>query len=216
MGFLSDMFGGASKKAAKANMAMLSGLKTEGMNYIDQGQQQSQGYLNEAKGLYGDLTGTSQGNLGYYKDALGLNGAQGSADALSRFQAGPGYDFTMSQGLDALNRTAAARGQLNSGNTNIDTLRYATGLADNTWQSYLNNLQGYDQQQNNNMLTGIAGQAGALGGLSNLTQGGVDQRLNLASEIVNGQMGANNQLAQARNQGASAGLSLLGLGLGYL
>lgn len=216
MGFLSDMFGGASKKAAKANMAMLSGLKTEGMNYIDQGQQQSQGYLNEAKGLYGDLTGTAQGNLGYYKDALGLNGAQGSADALSRFQTGPGYDFTLNQGLDALNRTAAARGQLNSGNTNIDTLRYATGLADNTWQSYLNNLQGYDQQQNNNMLTGIAGQAGALGGLSNLTQGGVDQRLNLASEIVNGQMGANNQLAQARNQGASAGLSLLGLGLGYL
>src|SRR5690606_3173909 len=48
MGFLSDMFGGASKKAAKANMAMLSGLKTEGMGYINQGQQQSQGYLNEA------------------------------------------------------------------------------------------------------------------------------------------------------------------------
>src|SRR5690606_23159255 len=166
MGFLSDMFGGASKKAAKANMAMLSGLKTEGMGYIDAGQAESKGYLNEAKGLYGDLTGTSQGNLGYYKDALGLNGAQGSADALSRFQAGPGYDFTMSQGLDALNRTAAARGQLNSGNTNIDTLRYATGLADNTWQSYLNNIQGYDQQQNSNMLTGIAGQAGALGGLS--------------------------------------------------
>lgn len=216
MGFLSDMFGGASKKAAKANMAMLSGLKTEGMNYIDQGQQQSQGYLNEAKGLYGDLASTAQGNLGYYKDALGLNGEAGSSAALDRFQAGPGYDFTMSQGLDALNRTAAARGQLNSGNTNIDTLKYATGLADNTWQSYLNNLQGYDQQQNNNMLTGITGQAGALGGLSNLTQGGVDQRLNLASEIVNGQMGANNQLAQARNQGASAGLSLLGLGLGYL
>lgn len=216
MGFLSDMFGGASKKAAKANMAMLSGLKTEGMGYIDQGQQQSQGYLNEAKGLYGDMATRGAAGLDYLPDALGLGGAEGNARTMERFQAGPGYDFTLSQGLDALNRTAAARGQLNSGNTNIDTLKYATGLADNTWNTWLDRITGYDAASRDFYKTGTAGQAGALGGLSSLTQGGVDQRLNLASEIVNGQMGANNQLAQARNQGASAGLSLLGLGLGYL
>src|SRR5690606_40585715 len=60
-----------------------------------------------------------------YKDALGLSGAEGSAAARERFQTGPGYEFAMSQGLDALERRAAARGQLNSGGTSLDTLTFA-------------------------------------------------------------------------------------------
>lgn len=216
MGLFDSLFGGSAKKAARQNQAMLGGLKTEGMGYIDAGKQESQGYLQGIGDLYSGMTGTAQGNLGYYKDALGLNGAEGNAAALERFQAGPGYEFTLNQGLDSLDRRAAARGQLNSGNTNIDTVNYATGLANNTWNDYLTRLGGYDQQQNQNMLTGMAGQAGSLGSLADLSQNAVGQKLNLSSEIVNGMMAANNQRASASAQGASNGFGLIGSLLGFL
>ena len=221
MGFFDDVFGGgAGKKAARQNQSLLSGLKTEGMGYIDQSQQASQGYLEQAGGLYSGLADASLENLDYYSDALGLNGSEGSTAALDRFQTGPGYEFQMTQGLDALARTAAARGQLNSGNTNIDTLSYASGLANQEWDDYLGNLQAYDSQQNSNYLTGLGGQAGSLGSLADLSQSTADKKLNLSSEVVNGQMGANNAYATAKNQGIgnigsliSGGVKLLS---GYL
>lgn len=210
-GFIGDLLGGsATKKAAKQNTALLNGMKTEGLGYINAGQDQSAGYLNEAGDIYSGLADRSLSNLDYYKNALGLNGAEGSATALSQFQAGPGYEWQMSQGLDALNRTAAARGQLNSGNTNIDTLTYASGLANQEWNNWLSNLASYDNQQNNNYLTGLSGQATSLGSLADLAQGGVNQKLGLTSSITSGLMGANNQYASGANQQAQGFGSLFG------
>ena len=40
--------GGAQKKAAKKNMALLNGMKTEGMGYIDQGNDTAAGHLGAA------------------------------------------------------------------------------------------------------------------------------------------------------------------------
>src|SRR5690606_34867672 len=145
---------------------------------------------------------------------------EGSAAALDRFQTGPGYEFAMGQGLDALERRAAARGQLNSGGTSLDTLTYAHGLAAQEWDDYLGNLQGFDAANRGMYMTGAAGQAGALGGLADLAGQTTDRRLNLASEVTNGRMGANNAYAEAKNQGLGnlggligGGMKLLG---GYL
>ena len=43
-------------------------------------------------------------------NALGLNGPAGNAAATAAFQAGPGYQFALEQGLEGINRTANAAG----------------------------------------------------------------------------------------------------------
>jgi hypothetical protein len=80
-----------------------------------------------------------------YADAMGLNGAEGRARAEQSFKTGPGYRFTFDQGIDALNRSRNARGALNSGGTDLDALKFGTGLADQTWQSWLAGLSPYNQ-----------------------------------------------------------------------
>jgi hypothetical protein len=53
------------------------------------------------------------------------------------------YGFSLDQGLQALNRTHAAAGNPASGNADADTLKYATGLANSTYGSYLSGLSPY-------------------------------------------------------------------------
>lgn len=216
MGFLSDIFGGAGKTAARSNMNLLNGFETKANQQIDAGSAAAGDYLGQAGDIYSGLADRSLGNLDFYKDALGLNGQGGSTAALDRFQTGPGYEFQMNQGLDALDRRAASRGQLNSGNTNIDTLNYSQGLANQEWGGWLDRLQGFDSQQNQNYMAGLGGQAGTLGSLADLELGTTDRRLNVGSEVLNGRMGANNDLATARNQGVSNFGSILSGGMKLL
>lgn len=101
------------------------------------------------------------GSLEMLRNSLGLNGQTGKEAALAAFQgANPGYQFAMDQGLQALDRSAAKRGMLGSGNMQIDLNKYAQGLANQQygdWQSKiggltqlgLNAAQGMTGQQNN-------------------------------------------------------------------
>lgn len=216
MGFLSDIFGGATKDAARANMGAINKFDKKGNAYIDAGSTEAKGYLEDAGDIYSGLADRSLDNLGFYKDALGLNGEGGSTAALDRFQTGPGYEFQMNQGLDALDRRAAARGQLNSGNTNIDTLNYSQGLANQEWGGWLDRLQGFDSQQNSNYLAGLGGEAGSLGSLADLAGQTTDRRLDLGSAVLGARTSANNQLAEGRNQGVGAFGSILSGGLKFL
>lgn len=216
MGLFDSIFGNPAADAAAQNRGELKKLKKEGMGYIDAGQQQSQGYLTEAGGIYDDMAAKGLAGLDFLPDALGLNGAAGSSAARERFQTGPGYEFAMGQGLDALERRAAARGQLNSGGTSLDTLSFAHGLADQEWDDYIASLTGFDTANRGMYMAGAGGKAGTLGGLADLSQRGVDQKLNLSSEIVNGMMGANNAAAAGSAQNTSNGLGLLGAGLKFL
>ena len=205
--------GNETKKAAKRNDALLTGFETKGTGYIDAAHAGAKGYLDQAGGLYKGIADLGAGNMGYYRDALGLNGADGSAAARDRFQTGPGYEFAMDQGLNALERRAGAQGRLQSGNTGLDTLTYATGLANQEWGGYLDRLQGYDTQNTNLYAQGAAGQAGNFGSLADLELGIGDRRLNLGSEVLNGRMGASNQKATGAQQqigGIAGGIAGLG------
>ena len=219
MGFLSDIFGGATKNAARENMRAIGDFNKQGQQWIDQGNTEAQGHLQGVGDIYSGLADRSLGNLDHYKNALGLNGAEGSATALSQFQTGPGYEFAMNQGLDSLDRRAAQRGMLSSGNTNTDSIAFSQGLANQEWGGYLDRLQGYDQQQNSNYLTGLGGQAGSLSDLAGLAGQTTDRKLGLGSAVLGANMGAQNQLAAGRNQGVSNAFGLAGAGLkmaGYL
>ena len=52
----------------------------------------------------------------------------------------PGYQFAYDQGLEAVNRTAAAKGQLGSGNRLYDLTKYGQGLASQTYNNTVSQL----------------------------------------------------------------------------
>ena len=161
MGMFDIFTGQGTRDAAAAREAGLIRGRSAAYGQIDSGSDELRRAYGEA-GKYWDPV--YQGNLkGFssYGDALGLGGADGHARAREAFRTSPGYEFSLNSGLDALDRRAAARGQLASGNTNLDTINYAKGLADQEWGNYVSRLAPY--------LTGAqtatAGRAGISTGL---------------------------------------------------
>lgn len=77
---------------------------------------------------------------------LGLSGQDAANTARETFQTSPGYDFQMDQGIGALDRSAAARGMLNSGRQSKDLMRFGQGLANQDYRNYLSDLTGLGNQ----------------------------------------------------------------------
>lgn len=102
----------------------------------------------------------------------------------TQFRADPGYQFALDEGQRALERSAAARGSLNSGGTLKALTRYAQGMADQQYGTW------YDRQR--------AVQGDTYNRLANLA--GVGQTATTQT----------NQAAQ--NMGAQIGQSLSGIG----
>lgn len=73
--------------------------------------------------------------------ALGAGPTPGVPD-FSRFTNSPDYQFAFDQGLLALDRSAAAKGQLLGGGHTKDVLAFANGLAAQQYGNYFNRLMG--------------------------------------------------------------------------
>jgi hypothetical protein len=222
MGFFGDMFGGAAEKeAADKNRALYGDYQNKGSGYLSTGYTNAKGDLNSALGAYqplSDLAKKYTGGTDMYLNALGLNGQTGSDAATAAFQKGPGYEFTLGQGLDAINRRRAAGGMLNSGNADIDAQKFGTGLADQTWNGWLSNLQGVNQNALSATSGAAAGQAGAYGSMANLETTNAGDQIGLLGNTTSGMASANNTEAAGRAAGAKnllgAGLSLASLAAG--
>lgn len=97
---------------------------------------------------------------------LGLKGGDLQQNAFSQFQETPGYQFGLDQGVNAIDRSAASRGMLNSGRTLKELQRFGQGYADQEFNNYLNRLAGTAGvgQSSTNALAQVgqnfAGQAG--------------------------------------------------------
>ena len=84
------------------------------------------------------------------------NAAGDQAAAFGRFQTSPGYQFRLQQGVNALDRSAAARGMVLSGAQGKALTDYGQGVASNEYGNYiggLNTMSGRGAQG----VTGIAG-----------------------------------------------------------
>lgn len=79
--------------------------------------------------------------IGAGSDALSKLNAVNSGD-YTGFEHSPDYQFSLSQGLQGLDRSAAARGSLNSGGQSADVLKFASGLASQNLGNYTNRLMG--------------------------------------------------------------------------
>jgi hypothetical protein len=128
---------------------------------------------------------------------------------MNQFQQDPGYAFRLSEGMKALDRTAAARGGLLSGSTLKGAQRYGQEMGS---QEYMNAFNRYQTERNaqlnplqslagvgqtaTNTLTGAAGQMG-----QNLATG----YGNVANARASGYVGGTNALTSA-----------LGTGLNYM
>lgn len=219
--FLSTLFGGgAETDAANANKALYQQYLDQGNKDLATGYQTSQGALNNALGAYqplSDLAGKYTQGTDLYLNSLGVNGAAGNAAATQAYQQSPGYQNTLNQGLDAITRQRAASGMLNSGNTSIDTMNYATGLANNDYTNWQNQLAGV----NNNALSATSGaasgQAGVYGAQSDLSQQNAQNQVGLLGNYTSGNAAANNSQAAGEAAGAKnllgGALSLASLGL---
>ena len=168
-------------------------------NYaLDIGKAESLNALRAARGAYDPVAalGSKYGaGTSLYMDSLGAGGAEGNQRAVDAFQAGPGYDWQLGQGLDAINRRRAAAGMLNSGNADIDTMKFGQGLANQEYGNWQTRLAGLINPELSATSGAAAGRAGSDLAQAQLYQTNAGNRVGVAGNVAQGTAGANTGIA---------------------
>lgn len=107
------------------------------------------------------------GALGALASIYGLGGKPQSFD---RFTASPDYQFNLQEGLGALEKSAAARGGLYSGQAMKAAQRFGSGLASQQFADYFNRMQGIAGMGTNATNTLLNAGAGYAQNTGNLMQ----------------------------------------------
>jgi len=132
-----------------------------------------------------------------------------SAPTLADVQNTPGYQFQLQTGVDALDKSAAAKGNLFSGTQGTELERFGTGLADSTYNEAYNRALSTYQTNLNALLAGTgvgqtaAGQEGQLGQSAASNVAGVDLR------------GSEDQAQQINNAAAARASGFVGKANAY-
>lgn len=126
----------------------------------------------------------------------------------------PGYQFTLNQGLNAVDRGAAARSGVQNGATIKAEQRYGAGLADQTYGNQLARLlsashfgTGALGQQNATVGQGLQGQLAT-------RQAGFNGQMQSANTIGLGDIAAANAQAAGSQNLLNAGLKIAGMAAG--
>jgi hypothetical protein len=157
------------------------------------------GYLGQAAGAYGNAQSDESAAQGIYGTlANGINE--------STLENTPGYQFTLGQGLESTQSSAAARGLASSGAALKGAASYATGLADSTYQNQYNDLLntagGYNTLAGTTNSTGSGYNAEAASSLDQQTSA-----LNTNNQNYNQLLSASQLGENAANSYANAALS---------
>jgi hypothetical protein len=221
MGIFDSFTGKPAKEAAKANSERLATLEARGMGWLDAGKTGALSSYDAAAAAYDPLKALGAkygGGTDLYLDSLGVNGAEGNARAVGSFQTGPGYNFAVDQSLDALDRRAASRGMLGSGNTSIDTMSTVNGLANQEYGNWQNRLAGLIAPELSATGGAATGVAGANAGKGAVYMNDANARVNLATGVTTGQNSQATQAANAQMQGNAnmwgAGMNLASMAMG--
>lgn len=213
----SNAAGDAAKAQAKASGAAADYAKQQGAASTDYQKQiatQQQGLLNPynqaGQGAVSSLSQMLQPGGQLTQGYQGFNAPTGVTE-----QNDPGYQFRLSQGLNALQNSAAARGGLLSTGTAKNINDYAQNSASNEYGNVYNRALGtYQTNQNNfntnnnnlySRLSGLSGQglsaAGSLGGLLQQGAGNISNVNNATSQQVGQDL---------QNQGAATASGYVG------
>lgn len=176
---------------------------TGALGYLDQGQAGARDALAGARndltangGAYAPLSalaGRYGQGAGLYADALGINGAGGTTRAQDAFTTGPGYNFMVDQGIDAINRKRNAAGSLTGGNADRDAQLFGMGTAKQEYGGWLDRLAAFNPLE----LSATSGAAAGNAGINNTLAGLGVTGANLANT------GGQNRAAIATGQGGS-------------
>ena len=153
-------------------------------------------------------------------NVLGLNGAQGSGQALQTLTNTPGYQFAQQQGQGGVNSAAQSGGTGASGNQQLALQQHGQGLATQNYNTYVNQLQPYLQQSNaaaggiNQTYQGLGQNLAA--NSQGLGQGLAGQYGNLANLGWQTQTGIGNANANADLSAYNASANALGAIGGFL
>jgi len=215
-----DIFTNNNAQAAAADQ--IGGLNTGyglATNAINQGSGDLTNYFGQALQPYTQNYSQAQQGTQALGNALGLNGGPAGAQAAaSAYASNPAFQFQLQQGSQNVLRNAAQTGTTASGATLNALQQQGQGLANQTYQQYIQNLQPYLGQSN-----------AAASGIANVNTGlgqGLNQNQNSLANLGwqygtgTGNAQANAQLAQgtANNNiwnaiGSGAGLGLQALGM---
>ena len=147
----------ASKSAANTQAQAADSAAQTQWNEFNTVEQNEQPYMNLGTSSIPTLLqamgyNVSQGSNGQYTLSVNPNSPLQqtfTAPTLAQAQQTPGYQFTLQQGEQAINNSAAAKGGLLSGATLKDLLSYGQGLASTTYQQDYNNaLQTFNTNYN--------------------------------------------------------------------
>jgi len=155
---------------AEANSAMDTGLENanatvdtgvSGANQnIDTGVNQAtgvqQGVYDQALQFLAPYLAAGGQGISTLADLLKSGGEFNHAYGMADYQQDPGYEFRLAEGQKALERSAAARGGLQSGGTLKALTRYAQGVASDEYQRAFDRYQA-DRAARFGMLSGLAG-----------------------------------------------------------
>jgi hypothetical protein len=156
-----------------------------------------------------DVGGKAINTLGYYAGVTGDPNAPPSGSStsdygsllkdfsLADFQTDPGYEFRLGEGAKALERSAAAKGQLFSGGTLKDLTQYNQNFASNEFGNAYNRFN-TNKLNRYNILAGIS-----QGGVQ-ATNGTAQAGTTAANNISNTLMSTGEQVGNARASGYSA------------
>jgi hypothetical protein len=209
MGLFDIFTNNDADKAAQDKISGLNAGYSQASDMFGKGRDALTSNFGAAGDLYKNLLTSYAPGAQAYGDAAGANGAEGYARAKTSFQTDPGYGFQMDQGLQALQRTHAAAGNLSSGNADTDAMKFATGLADQSYGNYVQRLAPYLTSQG----TATAGAAGVQTGLGTALNGSYDNQGGLGYQTQVG-IGNANAAADLANQQANQNIwnSIMGVG----
>jgi len=182
-------------------------------SYIQQAQamaaaDEQRRMLEEARGYMEPFYNAGTNALNRYGGLLNLPG-YAPQDPTETLRATPGYNWMMGQGVNALDRSAAAKGMLQSGAQGKALTAYGQGLGDQTYNNYMNRLQGLvSSGQNAGALQGAYGMQAAPQIGNYLTQG--------AQAVGTGMVGSQMARQSGYGQGLQGLMGGIGTGLGFL
>lgn len=148
------------------------------------------GIQGQLGGIYGTQRGLGVGADVSLANQLGINGAPPDYSA---FNNSPGFQFALSQGKQAIDRTAAANESLYTPNTLAMLSQYNTGYASQNYNNYINQLMqsaGLGAQGNTGLAQGITQTGNNISQLQqnqgNAKAGGTANSTGIASNLLNG------------------------------
>lgn len=119
MAYSANRQGAAAKKAANAQGQAAQAAMSKFDQQYDQARQDASGWLTTGQQANDRLRALMNGDM-------------------STFKEDPGYQFRQDQGLQALTRMAAARGNYRGGRTDADIMRFSQGLASDEYNNVWN------------------------------------------------------------------------------